>query len=141
MEAGFLTGLESDMGKYTPLTDHLKGVDLDRVQMTFKEVEEVLGFSLPKSARTHRPWWANTAGSHVQSAAWIDAGYETENVSLDARRLVFRRVSRKSQNAASRAGGARSIDSVYGCLDGTVLIHGDITRPVEETWSAEDGRV
>src|SRR5262245_40496789 len=121
------------MGKYTPLTDYLKEINLDRVQMTFKEVEEVLQFSLPKSARTHRPWWANTRGSHVQSGAWLDAGFETENVSLDARRLVFRRVSRKDIKPAPQ--GPRSIDDVYGSLKGTVLIHDDITRPVDETWS------
>jgi hypothetical protein len=129
------------MGKYTPLTDYLNEINLDRVQMTFKEVEDVLKFSLPKSARTHRPWWANTRGSHVQSGAWLDAGFETESVSLDARRLVFRRMSRKGSDVRSAPQAARGIDDVYGSLKGTVLIQGDITSPVGETWSAEGGRV
>jgi hypothetical protein len=77
----------------------------------------------------------------VQSDAWIDAGFETESVNLDARRLVFRRVSRKVLDAAPKSAGVTSIDDVYGCLESTILIHSDVTRPIEDKWSAEDGRI
>lgn len=130
------------MGKYEPLTRFLKSQKLEKVQVTFKEIERVLGEELPASALKHRPWWANTGGSHVQSEAWLEAGFETESVDMDARRLVFRRVERPSGSLAAGAsavlrGASLSFDNVYGCLSGTVRIHGDITQPSGETWSAE----
>lgn len=131
------------MSKYIPLKSFLDSTPLDRVQMSFKEVEQVLGFKLPASALRHRPWWSNSVGAHVQSEAWLKAGFETESVDMDARRLVFRRKMRVgSPSSASNTKGPRpSFNKVYGSLSGTIVIHDDITRPIEETWVAEAGRI
>lgn len=43
------------------------------VRMTFNEIAGLVG-SLPASAWQHREWWANDA-SHVEAAAWLDAGW------------------------------------------------------------------
>jgi hypothetical protein len=132
------------VSKYEPLTSFLESQSLDSVTVTFREIERVLGFKLPPSALEHRPWWANSGGSHVQSKAWLEAGFETESVDMEARRLIFRRVSRfrtppvSGANAASKDERAkRSFEAVYGCLGGTIRIHGDVTLPVEEAWSAQ----
>ena len=61
--------------------------------MTFAQVEEILGAPLPASARTHRPWWANTTHGHVQSKGWLSAGYQSEQVDLESERLMFKKVS------------------------------------------------
>ena len=60
---------------------------------TFEEIEEVLGFSLPPSARCHRPWWANqkNVGSRSQALAWTAAGWKTSEVDMAAETLVFKR--------------------------------------------------
>lgn len=46
--------------------------------LSFREIEEVLGSSLPRSAE--RPqWWANVTNretTHVQREAWRRAGYD-----------------------------------------------------------------
>ena len=39
------------MSKYHPLSERLKGHGQDDWQASFAEIEEVLGFPLPKSAR------------------------------------------------------------------------------------------
>ncbi len=76
------------MSKYDPLLDHLvhsKGV----VEFQFIDVEKVLGFPLPASARRYAAWWSNSGGTHVQAAAWLEAGYRTEDVNIEQEKLRF----------------------------------------------------
>ena len=61
--------------------------------MKFAEVESVLGFRLPNSAFRHRPWWANETKGHVHAQAWLEAGYETAQVNMEAKKLVFRKTA------------------------------------------------
>ena len=46
-------------GKYRRLYAHLCNLRSQEWRASFAEVETVLGFQLPLSARMHRPWWAN----------------------------------------------------------------------------------
>lgn len=79
-------------GKYAPLYHHLLEIRSDELSMTFAGLEQILGFSLPNSARVYRPWWANdTKSGHSQSMAWMLAGWRTGDVDLDAETLTFRR--------------------------------------------------
>jgi len=81
------------MTKYEPLTIFLQAQHGDRLAMSFAAVERALGRKLPPSAYVHPAWWANEQTSHVQARAWMRAGYETEQVDVRNRKLVFRRVS------------------------------------------------
>ena len=76
-------------GKYRPLTDHLEALSDATERMTFEQVEAVLGFSLPQSARTHQAWWANQ--DRGQSLSWLRAGFRTSAVSLEEETLTFLR--------------------------------------------------
>jgi hypothetical protein len=79
-------------GKYRPLYDHLVASPLDRWDATFRDIEAVLGFALPNSARNHQAWWANeTAGSHSHARAWLAAGFATSRLRLDSERVTFTR--------------------------------------------------
>jgi hypothetical protein len=78
------------MSKYYLLRHHLLGVRSDRWRPTFREIEAVIGFSLPASARTYAAWWSNGSGM-PQSAVWLDAGWRTEELDLGAERVTFRR--------------------------------------------------
>jgi len=86
-------------GKYAPLHSFLiQHFLLQPTQKewrtTFQELERVLGFALPKSARIHRPWWANNqgqGGGHSHALAWEMAGWRTAKVDLADETLVFRR--------------------------------------------------
>ena len=77
-------------GKYRKLTDHLLSVDEYSHFMSFDQIEEVLGFSLPQSARDHQAWWANQLKG--QSLAWLRAGFKTSGVVVDEERLTFIRL-------------------------------------------------
>ncbi|MBA3811921.1 MAG: hypothetical protein H0X27_09855 [Caulobacteraceae bacterium] len=81
------------MSKYEPLKQWLRRRPESEVPLSFAEVEALLGFALPHSARRHAPWWANEArGSHVQAGAWLGAGWRTSRVNIGGEKLVFVRV-------------------------------------------------
>lgn len=73
--------------KYIKITRHLNGRGDDRWVATFAEIEEILGFSLPLSARKHQAWWANQ--DKAQSRAWEEAGWKTTDLDLGAQQVTF----------------------------------------------------
>jgi hypothetical protein len=79
------------MGSSSPLRDHLMQQHHREFELTFREIESFLGFSLPHSAE--RPqWWSNVQGAstHVQREAWRQAGYVAFLIA-GSRRVKFRR--------------------------------------------------
>jgi hypothetical protein len=78
-------------GKYAPLYNHLKKLRSKEWPATFKEIERILGFSLPDSARIHRPWWANQGeqGGHSHAFSWEMAGWKTSQVDMGGEKLTF----------------------------------------------------
>ncbi|MCE2494665.1 MAG: hypothetical protein J4F40_19055 [Alphaproteobacteria bacterium] len=79
-------------GKYSKLYTHLSSRPAQLWNTTFREIESVLGFELPASARLHRPWWANqrVGNGHSQALAWSIAGWETADVDMEAETLSFK---------------------------------------------------
>jgi hypothetical protein len=77
------------MSKYQPLESFLAARDERELPMTFAEVEALLGFHLPPSARSHPQWWSNNLGSHVAVRAWRGAGWRTSRVDVAGERVVF----------------------------------------------------
>ena len=80
-------------GKYAPLFQHLAALGGCRWRATFAEIESILGFSLPQSARAHRAWWENRHRNHTQARSWLAAGWQTSAVNLQAETLVFKRLN------------------------------------------------
>ena len=78
------------MAKYDPLFDYLCRADDGPLEMTFDDIEQLVG-PLPMSASTHPAWWANEAegGRHVQARAWLNSGREVQSVDRTGRRVVF----------------------------------------------------
>ena len=78
-------------GKYRKLRAYLEAHPRREWRTTFGNIESILGFDLPASARIYRPWWANEKDArHSQAVAWTAAGWETAEVDLEAETLVFR---------------------------------------------------
>lgn len=82
-------------GKYAPLFNHLKTFEEDEWSASFVDIEEILGFSLPRSARKFPAWWSNqnNSGSHTHAQAWQRAGWKARSVNLAAETLIFERTS------------------------------------------------
>lgn len=120
------------MSKYDALTKHLATRSDARVPMSFSDLEAVLGFPLPASARTHRPWWANSGHGHVQARGWLDAGYQSEQVDLESEKLVFVRLN-EIEAAFHGSYAPHSGDHpLFGCMTGMITISegADLTEPV-----------
>ncbi len=56
-------------GKYQRLYQYLTGLQTQEWRISCSEVEAVIGFELPPSARLHRPWWGNQRGGNGHSHA------------------------------------------------------------------------
>lgn len=123
------------MSKYAPLADYLKKQDRDLVPMTFSEIERVTGVKLPPSAK-YRAWWSNNDFNSVLTRVWIDAGFESEQVDMEKRKLVFRRV--RGPKSPAGEGGEEPFHPAWGAMKGLVRIMPgvDITQPADPEWAA-----
>lgn len=65
--------------KYSKLFYFLRSSQIDCIDLTMDEIEEILEFKLPASAYNHRAWWSNSK-SHSQSSAWLDVGFKVDFV-------------------------------------------------------------
>jgi hypothetical protein len=128
--------MEFVMSKYEALPQFLRRTDRSLQRMSFRQIEGVLGFKLPKSAYEHEAWWSNNATGHSHARAWLKFGWRTEAVDLAGRKVTFRRAA-----AAPAASSERG--DPWGCMAGTVTIlpGTDLTAPSGESWNAEEGRL
>ncbi|MDE0150074.1 MAG: Swt1 family HEPN domain-containing protein [Rhodospirillaceae bacterium] len=83
----------SAIGKYEPLFHHLTALEVAEWHASFREIEAVLGFALPASARRHPAWWSNqkSGAGPIQSRAWQEAGWRTGSLNLAVETIVFER--------------------------------------------------
>ena len=92
-------------GKYAPLYHFLVSqISNEEWHTTFHELESILGFHLPDSARLHRPWWANPKADngHSHALAWQAAGWKTRNVNIDAETLIFAKLDAEGDATAAQ---------------------------------------
>jgi hypothetical protein len=128
------------MGKYSPLEDFLRAQRRDEVPVTFAEIERIIGGPLPRSHR-YRSWWSNNAFNSVMTKAWLDAGFESADVDLKRRKLVFRKIRPQadSPSAASKKSERAAISKrhpMFGALKGLVRVAPgtDLTDPADPDW-------
>ena len=129
------------MSKYDALGAFLKNQRSDRVPMSFAEVERVTGRKLPPSAAKHRPWWSNNPDNSVMTRVWLDAGFESEQVNMAGRKLVFRRVRKPvdSPGGKSGRGPEGNYHPLLGALKGLMRIAPgtDLTKPADPDWGKD----
>lgn len=120
------------MSKYDKLSKYLAAMDKPELQLSFADVEKVLGFSLPRSAYQYPAWWANDETGHSHAAAWLSAGWKTENVNVSHRQVKLVRT------VATPAAGGR-----LGCMHGTAWLQPgtDLTAPLGGGVAASEGRL
>jgi hypothetical protein len=133
------------MGKYEKLGAFLQKQRTRQVPLTFGEIEKITGVKLPPKAQHHRAWWSNNAGNNVMTRVWLNAGFESAQVDMEARKLVFRRVVKAS---AAGGGFAEAAPKPYATEDGRHPLCGalkditfvrpgvDLTEPADPEWAA-----
>ena len=69
-------------GKYAPLYHHLSARSEAEWRTSFGEIEAILGFRLPDSARRYRGWWSNRRkdGGPRHALVWQAAGWRTGSI-------------------------------------------------------------
>lgn len=73
------------MSKYKPLSDRLSGHEEPQWRASFSELEDVLGFPLPKGAKTGRTWWSD------EKRSWRDHGWRADDIDHDGGYVTFKR--------------------------------------------------
>src|SRR5256885_3375829 len=127
------------MSQYDPLGEFLRKQRATLVPMTFAEIEHVVGTKLPKSQR-YPAWWSNNPWNNVMTQIWLDAGFETEQVDVVGRKLVFRKVRETDSTGEGNSppGGADAPvrHPLIGWLKGTVQVAPgvDLTEPADPEW-------
>ena len=80
-------------GKYLSLYTYLENRYANTVVLTFAEIEDLLGFTLPDLARLRQEWWTNADPSTARpsySDSWMLAS-RTARPNLLAQTVVFER--------------------------------------------------
>jgi hypothetical protein len=97
---------------------------------------------VPK-AQHHRAWWSNNAANNVMTKVWLNAGFESVQVDMEARKLVFRRV----KTSEASGGFAEAAPKPYATKDGRHPARGalkgmvhippgvDLTEPADPEWA------
>ncbi len=123
--------------KYEPLQTHLESVGIDKIEMTFHEIEQFIGSELPGSARKCRAWWSNNPSNGAMTRAWLDAGYKTEGFSMDQEFLNFSKgKSVERPRPAAPEDKAGKTHPAFFCMGGTATVSSgtDLTKPALPDW-------
>ena len=75
------------MSKYFPLSEYLLKSEATRIELTFDEIEKILGFKLPQSAYSYAAWWANKGHNHALT--WTNVGYSVDNINFSIDTVSF----------------------------------------------------
>ncbi|MBP3199633.1 MAG: GIY-YIG nuclease family protein [Butyrivibrio sp.] len=76
------------MGKYIGLLKYLDSSSKDELCLSLKEIEQIIGDSLPNSAYKYPAFWANDK-SRLHASSWLDAGYKVSGCRLKEERIFF----------------------------------------------------
>ena len=74
--------------KYKPLAEYLFRNGEKKVELTYKEIEHILGFTLPSTAYNYpQSFWANTE-THSYSSAWLKVDYRART-NIAENKVIF----------------------------------------------------
>jgi hypothetical protein len=80
-------------GKYDGLGRHLKfrAAFTGIVKLSFARIDGLIGSNLPMSAYRDQTWWSNSSSS-AHAKAWLDAGWDVQEVNLKEGIVTFIKV-------------------------------------------------
>jgi hypothetical protein len=78
---------------YAGLESHLKfrAAFTDLVTLKFARIDGLIGTNLPMAAYRDPLWWSN-ASSSIHAKAWLDAGWEVQDVKFKEGTVTFKKV-------------------------------------------------
>jgi DNA-directed RNA polymerase subunit RPC12/RpoP len=87
---GEMVDVES-VARFNPLRDYLASYRASQLNLTFGYIESIVKFELETAAYTFKSWWENDR-KNPQAMAWLEAGWEVEDVDMQREGVVFKRV-------------------------------------------------
>jgi hypothetical protein len=83
--------------KYYPLKQFLESInqEIKEKTLTFSEIEEILGTTLPRSAYNYREFWSNPSSpkDHPYAQSWLGAGWKVNSVDQINQSVRFTRIN------------------------------------------------
>ncbi len=122
------------MSKYSNLGEFLRGQRTSSVRVTFAEVERIIGHKLPRSAR-YPAWWSNNPSNNVMTKVWLEAGFKTEQVDIDGKKLVSSRPKTPTAQKRGKPANRKGRYPFYGDMKGLIRIppNLDLTEPAADS--------
>lgn len=82
--------VEKISDKYKGLAEYLYQNWDKKIELSYQEIEEILGFSLPPTAyNLPQSYWANTETHSYAKGSWLAVGYKAKVVGIE--KVVFER--------------------------------------------------
>jgi hypothetical protein len=77
--------------KYTPLRDYLTSYLASQLTLSLEHIEHILDSKLEAAAYAFKSWWENDR-KNPQAIAWLEAGWEVNDIDLQQKVVIFKRV-------------------------------------------------
>lgn len=77
--------------KYQPLLSHLERRRGRPELLSFEDIEQIIGATLPVSAYKHRSFWANDNQENGHARSWMRAGYRVAYLDREEKVVRFER--------------------------------------------------
>lgn len=81
------------ISEYAPLGKYLEGQKLNgqnKVTLTFKDIERIIGRQLPPTSRKNKNWWANSKTEKSrQCSSWLNYNWRKDQVDLANEFVVY----------------------------------------------------
>ena len=87
------------MNKNQPLLDHISPSGVETITLNTREINDILGLQLPKTALNYRAFWKNSKNrTRVQNLLGLSSSY-TCKVKLKERVVIFQKNTSKKDCA------------------------------------------
>jgi hypothetical protein len=81
------------MNKNQPLSEHISNSGVETITLSYRDLEDILGLKLPKTAINHRVFWKNSKNKRrVQSLLGLSSSYQCK-VKLRERMIIFTKIA------------------------------------------------
>jgi len=77
--------------KYTPLRDYLTSYLASQLSLSLEHIENIIDSKLEAAAYAFKSWWENDQ-KNPQAIAWLEAGWEVNDIDLQQKVVIFKRV-------------------------------------------------
>jgi hypothetical protein len=102
------------VSKYEGLTRYLKfrGSFTDTVKLGFARIDGIIGDNLPIEAYESEKWWDN-APTRLHAKAWLEAGWEVQEMHLKEGCVVFKKVRDVKTASTGRKARVTQLDKAF----------------------------